>query len=79
MRFTLNEILFKNTNERVVNLKYLIGLKCDILRLEENTPMIINFETGYICSTTCVKSIDETDCGIWVITEKTAFRFDDNF
>ena len=78
-KLIIGEILNRQTDEEIRELRWLIGKEVIIFTLNYGEPMIFDVEHSMIFSTTNVISIDETDYGIWIETEKAIYRFDNSY
>ena len=78
-KLIIGEILNRQTDEEIRELRWLIGKEVIIFTLNYGEPMIFDVEHSMIFSTTNVISIDETDYGIWIETEEAIYRFDDSY
>ena len=78
-KLIIGKIFNKQTDEEIRELEWLIGKEVIIFTLNYGEPMIFDVEHSMIFSTTNVISIDETDYGIWIETEKAIYRFDNSY
>lgn len=76
-KYTIGEILDRETNIRSDKFKDIIGRKIEILLCEEGKRFVAQFiNESEIIRTSLVQEIEETDYGLWITTNNRLYRLD---
>ena len=77
IKYKIGAIFENDAETPKVEYQYRVDRTGYITFLEENKPLLFTYEDGHGTLTTSnVKTIDETDYGVWISTQNTVFRLD---